>query len=122
MSVSTRRPTKGLEARTASTQCHVQSMNLETDIEAKTGCLLLRVGAGVLRTNNANLFPEKTEASPVPEGWDNLQSSFVARLSIVSWWVYASLYSSFCLASMLHAGLSAPLRGLAHHGMCAECA
>ena len=59
MSVSTRRPTKGFEARTASTKCHVQSMNLETDTEAKTGCLLLGVGAGVLRTNNANLYPER---------------------------------------------------------------
>lgn len=45
MSVSTRRLTKGLEARTASTEYHTQSVNLEADTEAKTECLLLGVGA-----------------------------------------------------------------------------
>lgn len=59
MGVSTRRLKKGLEARTPSAKCHVQSMNLETDTEAKTGCLLLGAGTGVPRTNNANLFPER---------------------------------------------------------------
>lgn len=59
MDVSIRRLTKGLEARTASAECPVQSMNLETDTETKTGCLLLGVGAGVPRTNNASLFPQR---------------------------------------------------------------
>lgn len=60
LGVSARRLTKGLEERTASAQCPVQSVNPGAGTEAKTECLPLGVGVGISRTHNAGLCRERT--------------------------------------------------------------